>query len=235
MVVRWAGGRCASPLFSLSASACRATWRTTTRSRCAPTWRPGWPAIFSRWTWRHARGVRVRALGAAGRWCSASSRTACGGAAGAQAGGLLGRRRRRPRWSTTSARCSRPTRATSRRKTCRVLAGPQGQAPLVLAGTSAVAAVRRDGWTWLEQLQLSGQGSWRCPARQRRGDGTRARHAGGNGGAHARFIATLTQVSSRYGRDLESADLRYGNGYAIRLRGVTTGSPADKDDGKKKR
>ncbi len=49
------------------------------------------------------------------------------------------------------------------------------------------------------------------------------------------FLATVTQVSSRYGRDLESADLRYGNGYAIRLRGVTTGNPADKDDGKKKR
>jgi cell division protein FtsQ len=34
---------------------------------------------------------------------------------------------------------------------------------------------------------------------------------------------------------LESADLRYGNGYAIKLRGVTTGSPGDNADRKKKR
>ena len=40
-----------------------------------------------------------------------------------------------------------------------------------------------------------------------------------------RFLATLTQVSSRYTRQpsaLESADLRHDNGYAIRLRGVST-------------
>ncbi|RUP35749.1 MAG: cell division protein FtsQ, partial [Curvibacter sp.] len=40
-----------------------------------------------------------------------------------------------------------------------------------------------------------------------------------------RFVATLTQVTSRYGRrptSLESADLRHTEGYALRLRGVTT-------------
>jgi cell division protein FtsQ len=40
-----------------------------------------------------------------------------------------------------------------------------------------------------------------------------------------RFLATLTQVASRYERQpsaLESADLRHENGYAIRLRGVST-------------
>jgi cell division protein FtsQ len=35
----------------------------------------------------------------------------------------------------------------------------------------------------------------------------------------------VTQVTSKYGRRtdaLESADLRHGDGYAVRLRGVTT-------------
>jgi cell division protein FtsQ len=40
-----------------------------------------------------------------------------------------------------------------------------------------------------------------------------------------RFTQTLTQVSAGYGRRPEalvSADLRHGDGYALRLRGVTT-------------
>ena len=40
-----------------------------------------------------------------------------------------------------------------------------------------------------------------------------------------RFIGTVGQVASAYGRTadaLERADLRYGEGYALRLRGVTT-------------
>lgn len=40
-----------------------------------------------------------------------------------------------------------------------------------------------------------------------------------------RFLKTLTQVVSKYGRQansIESADLRHDNGYAIRMRGVST-------------
>lgn len=37
------------------------------------------------------------------------------------------------------------------------------------------------------------------------------------------FVATIATLSHRYGgRGIESADLRYPNGYALRLRGVTT-------------
>jgi cell division protein FtsQ len=52
-----------------------------------------------------------------------------------------------------------------------------------------------------------------------------------------RFIATVKPVAAHFGRDLESADLRYPNGYAIKLRGVTTGESAatDKDALSKKR
>jgi cell division protein FtsQ len=42
-----------------------------------------------------------------------------------------------------------------------------------------------------------------------------------------RFVQTLTQVTSRHGRRPEalvSADLRHGDGYAVRLRGVGTTS-----------
>jgi cell division protein FtsQ len=116
-----------------------------------------------------------------------------------------------------------------------LLNGPPGQALTVLQAYQMLSPMFEEMDTVLEQLQLSGQGSWRAQldsgAVIELGHGsldeiqTRTR----------RFIATLTQVSSRYGRDLESADLRYGSGYAVKLKGVTTGNPADKDDGKKKR
>jgi cell division protein FtsQ len=116
-----------------------------------------------------------------------------------------------------------------------LLNGPPGQAPLVLQAYQVLSPMFDEMDATLEQLQLSGQGGWRAQldsgAVIELGHGsldeiqTRTR----------RFIATMTQVSSRYGRELESADLRYGNGYAVKLKGVTTGNPADKDDGKKKR
>lgn len=38
----------------------------------------------------------------------------------------------------------------------------------------------------------------------------------------ARFTATLSQLTQRYAGALQSVDLRYPNGYALRIRGVTT-------------
>ena len=43
-----------------------------------------------------------------------------------------------------------------------------------------------------------------------------------------RFVRTLTQVTGRYGQPLEYADLRHTDGYAVRLRGVSTTAPAVK-------
>ena len=37
-----------------------------------------------------------------------------------------------------------------------------------------------------------------------------------------RFTATLSQLTHRYADALQSVDLRYPNGYALRVRGVTT-------------
>jgi cell division protein FtsQ len=42
-----------------------------------------------------------------------------------------------------------------------------------------------------------------------------------------RFLATLTQVTQRYQRPLEYADLRHNDGYAVRLKGITTVVPKD--------
>ena len=115
------------------------------------------------------------------------------------------------------------------------LNGPQGQAALVLQGFQLLLPLFEKIDGVLEQLELTSQGNWRgrldSGAVIDLGHGTpdeinvRAE----------RFVATLAQVSSRYGRDLESADLRYPNGYAIKLRGVTTTNAGDKEDKKVKR
>lgn len=115
------------------------------------------------------------------------------------------------------------------------LSGPSGQASLVLHAYRVLAPLFETLDAVLERLELSGQGSWRAKldngAVVELGQGSlddillRAK----------RFVTTLTQVSSLYGRDFESADLRYGDGYALRLRGVTTVGAGGKEDKKVKR
>jgi cell division protein FtsQ len=111
-----------------------------------------------------------------------------------------------------------------------LLNGPSGQTPLVLQVYRQLAVQFEKLDMALERLELTGQGSWR--ARLESGAVIELGHGSvvEIDGRTQRFIATLSQVSSRYGRDLESADLRYSNGYALRLKGVTTLNPGDKDD-----
>jgi cell division protein FtsQ len=115
------------------------------------------------------------------------------------------------------------------------LDGPQGQAGLVLQAYQHLAPLFDKVDAVLERLELTGQGSWR--ARLDSGALLELGHGSVDElqARAQRFVSTFTQVSTRYGRDFESADLRYGNGYALRLRGVTTGSPGDKEDKKVKR
>lgn len=105
------------------------------------------------------------------------------------------------------------------------LNGPEGQGAEVLAMYRAVVPQFEQMELQVEQFELSGRGSWR--ARLDSGAGIEL----GRGTVDEvservrRFLKTLTQVTSRYGRhagSLESADLRHENGYAIRLRGVST-------------
>ena len=39
-------------------------------------------------------------------------------------------------------------------------------------------------------------------------------------------MRTVSQVTGQYQRPLESADMRHNDGYAVRLKGVTTQVPA---------
>ena len=115
------------------------------------------------------------------------------------------------------------------------LNGPDGQAARVLGVYQTLAPLFEQREDTLQGLELTLQGSWRAQL------DTGAVVELGHGSADEiqarvqRFVGTLTQVASRFGRDMESADLRYVNGYALRLQGVTTMSPGDKEEKKVKR
>jgi cell division protein FtsQ len=115
------------------------------------------------------------------------------------------------------------------------LNGPQGQSALVLQAYEVLSPLFEKLDAVIDRLELTGQGSWR--ARLDNGAVLELGHGSLDDiqARAQRFVSTLTQVSSRYGRELESADLRYGNGYALKLRGVTTVNPGDKEDRKVKR
>ena len=105
------------------------------------------------------------------------------------------------------------------------LSGPADQSAEVLAMYRTLKPLFEPLDATLEQLGLSGHGGWRARldtgAVIELGHGTPDEVA-----ARAqRFVHTLTQVTSRYGRTaaaVESADLRHPDGYALRLLGVTT-------------
>lgn len=109
------------------------------------------------------------------------------------------------------------------------LSGPAGQAPQVLAMWQALAPLFEPLDLVLDQLALTGRGSWQATL-----DTGAVLELGRGEPAEVlprvrRFTQTVTQAASRYGRQPEalvSADLRYGDGYAMRLRGVGTVDPA---------
>lgn len=114
------------------------------------------------------------------------------------------------------------------------LNGPADQAPQVLAMYRTVKPLLAPLDADVDLFELSGRGSWRVKlesgAAIELGSGTAEEVAA----RLQRFVFTLTQVASRYNRKpdaLESADLRHSDGYALRLRGVTTTAP---DAAKKK-
>jgi cell division protein FtsQ len=106
-----------------------------------------------------------------------------------------------------------------------LLDGPTEQSAEVLAMYRAIAPLFDGMELPIAKLELSGRGSWRTQLH------TGAQIELGRGGVEdmtsrtQRFLKTLTQVTSAYGRQTHamlSADLRHENGYAIRLRGVNT-------------
>lgn len=104
--------------------------------------------------------------------------------------------------------------------------GDSSAAPmLALLGRLQPVLAPLDGGA-IAQLTLSGRGSWRVAL-----DGGAVIELGRGSDDEvlertARFVRTLPQVIAQYQRPLLSADLRHPDGYAVRLRGITTLVPA---------
>jgi len=108
------------------------------------------------------------------------------------------------------------------------LAGPEGSAPAMLALYHRLQPTFARLELNLDKLQLSGRGSWRVEL------DSGATVTLGRGSADElvarteRFVRTLSQATGQWRAPLEYADLRHTDGYAVRLRGVSTTTAADR-------
>jgi cell division protein FtsQ len=117
-------------------------------------------------------------------------------------------------------------------ETLPVLAGPAHAADAMLRMWRALSPAAERLGESIGRLDLSGRGSWRATF------GSGAVVELGRGGEtdvverFGRFAHSITQVTGAYRSPLLSADLRHADGYAVRLRGVTTvqtpGKPANR-------
>lgn len=105
------------------------------------------------------------------------------------------------------------------------LDGPPEQAGQVLGMYRVLAPLFQPYDLAIEELTLTGRGSWRA----RLDSGAVIELGRGQGeevvARTQRFLRTVTPVAGQYGRTVaavEGADLRHNEGYALRLRGVTT-------------
>lgn len=110
-------------------------------------------------------------------------------------------------------------------ETLPVLAGPAAAAgPMLQMWRSLSPAAEKLGES-IDRLDLSGRGSWRATlgsgAVVELGRGSEAEVVERFG----RFTHSITQVTTTYRSPLLSADLRHADGYAVKLRGVTTQTP----------
>jgi cell division protein FtsQ len=105
------------------------------------------------------------------------------------------------------------------------LLGPDAQSAEVLGLYRLISPLFGQLHFELSSLELTSRGSWRAHL-----EGGSVVELGRGQAPQVqervlRLTQTLTQVASRYGRRvsaMESADLRHDNGYALRLRGVST-------------
>ena len=112
-----------------------------------------------------------------------------------------------------------------------VLAGPANAAGTMLQMWRALTPAAEKLGEGIDRLDLSGRGSWRATL----GTGAVIELGRGSGPEvverFGRFAHSITQVTATYRSPLLSADLRHADGYAVKLRGVTTqtpGKPANK-------
>lgn len=105
------------------------------------------------------------------------------------------------------------------------LRGPDGSAPQVLAMWHRLVPYAKRMDAQVEALGLSARGSWRAEL-----DNGAVIELGRGSDDEViarveRFVSTFAQVSARFRRPLEYADLRHHDGYALRLQGVATLAP----------
>lgn len=110
-------------------------------------------------------------------------------------------------------------------ETLPVLAGPAQSAGAMLQMWRALSPAAEKLGEGIDRLDLSGRGSWRATL------GSGAVIELGRGSEtdvverFGRFAQSITQVTATYRSPLLSADLRHADGYAVKLRGVTTNTP----------
>ncbi len=110
-------------------------------------------------------------------------------------------------------------------ETLPVLAGPPHTAGTMLQMWRALSPAAEKLGESIERLDLSGRGSWRA----RLGTGAIVELGRGSESdvvaRFGRFAHSISQVTAKYSSPLLSADLRHADGYAVKLRGVTTQTP----------
>jgi cell division protein FtsQ len=109
-----------------------------------------------------------------------------------------------------------------------MFSGPEGSATSMLALYRKLTPMLSGMKSEVDSLVLSSRGSWRVVLES---GATLELGRGGEDEVLARtqrFVATLPDVHARFGKALEYADLRHSDGYAVRLRGLTTGAAAPK-------
>jgi cell division protein FtsQ len=103
-----------------------------------------------------------------------------------------------------------------------LFSGPEGSSAQMLALYWRLVPLLAGHLMEPVALQLSGRGSWRVEL------DSGATVVLGRGSEDElvarteRFLRTVSQITDRFQRDLEHADLRHAEGYAVRLRGITT-------------
>jgi cell division protein FtsQ len=103
-----------------------------------------------------------------------------------------------------------------------LFSGPEGSAAVVLAMYRRLLPLLEPLDAAIDELQMSGRGSWRVSL-----DSGAVLELGRGGEDEVaarvqRFVRTVPAVTQRFRAPLEYADLRHADGYALRLRGVTT-------------
>ena len=113
-----------------------------------------------------------------------------------------------------------------------VLSGPEGSAAQMLTLYQRLQPALAQLDLVMQRVHLSGRGSWRLEL-----DSGATLELGRGSAADLltrteRFVRTVATVTTRWQAPLEYADLRHTDGYAVRLRGVSTLPPASKSAAK---